>query len=830
MRHIHQLVATTLIMLLTACGGGGGGGGGGSDGAITYTVGGSVTGLSGAVVLKNNGSNSLTLDTDGAFTFSSALSDGAGYNVSVATQPTGQQCLVTGGNGIISGSKVTNVGVTCQCSDGTDSCYATPPGGDPGGTAGAQYSFTVSVGEISVAGTREVTVAVSGASGLSSAELARLCVDGFTYRTFLPNAKRIYTRSPTYCLSEATLVGDDYVKTLLVPYGTYGVSLAEVYYTQSRYYIRTLDAPVFQTVEVRGPAVQNIFSTILPNNFNKYVNVKYLTDTDLTVFWRDPINTSDSTRYGYHLNRSTGQVTNFSMAELLPYGKYQPYKQGLYASFPGDYDVSLDASYILVEHYDIPSDTVSYNSFKVRPECTRFVYTDDVTEGHTVRIGAELRGVYSCIAGPVSPATDYEHTVVLWRYDLDNGSLISQEVIYQVRDTDSSNRISPSTNLNIWPGNYNSEIINYYIELPGNLLFDMRAMAYDGCYDPVRNSLITTTDPDTGANRCLIVDTAVYKLCVESPMLDGTCDADLDHVNYGLRTGLMTQNGDTLLSDGSVFLNGTVGMISRYDYVYDSSYGGLDRNISYDSSASVRNVFDTWGDPLMRYAYGSTWWGYEAMSERGENGELLTQYKDATGRYFLSVSGIQEDVAPPGVIPTGEVDANNNRYYTLSNPDYTVESSCAVTDGSCNVVSDSSRFLLNQKHLASASTEEGSVLIVRGPDYDTGKREVAVGSSSFGSKKFDPATLLLGVWTLQGLTSGTVTISFNADGTGVSDINVPGYLVEKRAYTYAVSGTNITFHYVSEPTPEPNSTIVSINATDLTLKHPVTGTGYYKKL
>jgi len=79
----------------------------------TYTVGGTVNGLSGTLVLQNNGGDDLQITSDGAFTFSTALADGAGYNVTVKTQPAGQTCIVINGSGTISSADVTDVSVNC---------------------------------------------------------------------------------------------------------------------------------------------------------------------------------------------------------------------------------------------------------------------------------------------------------------------------------------------------------------------------------------------------------------------------------------------------------------------------------------------------------------------------------------------------------------------------------------------------------------------------------------------------------------------------------------------------------------------------------------------
>ena len=111
---LYKLLFTTIVLVgLSACGGGGGGS---SDGTTTtiYTVGGTVSGLTGSLVMQNNGSDSLTVSTDGSFVFSVALDDAASYSISMLTQPTGQSCSVTSGSGSITGENVSSVSITCS--------------------------------------------------------------------------------------------------------------------------------------------------------------------------------------------------------------------------------------------------------------------------------------------------------------------------------------------------------------------------------------------------------------------------------------------------------------------------------------------------------------------------------------------------------------------------------------------------------------------------------------------------------------------------------------------------------------------------------------------
>lgn len=105
-------------MLLAACGGGGGydggSGGAGSGAGLTYTVGGTISGLSGTVVLQNNGTDNLSLSANGPFTFRNPINYATGYDVSVLTQPAGQTCMATNAVGAYPGMSVTNVTVTCH--------------------------------------------------------------------------------------------------------------------------------------------------------------------------------------------------------------------------------------------------------------------------------------------------------------------------------------------------------------------------------------------------------------------------------------------------------------------------------------------------------------------------------------------------------------------------------------------------------------------------------------------------------------------------------------------------------------------------------------------
>jgi 6-phosphogluconolactonase (cycloisomerase 2 family) len=81
----------------------------------TYTVGGQVSGLSTgtSVTLLDNGADAMAVSANGAFTFSSALSAGSAYAVTVGTQPAGETCAVSNGSATSIAANVTGVTVAC---------------------------------------------------------------------------------------------------------------------------------------------------------------------------------------------------------------------------------------------------------------------------------------------------------------------------------------------------------------------------------------------------------------------------------------------------------------------------------------------------------------------------------------------------------------------------------------------------------------------------------------------------------------------------------------------------------------------------------------------
>src|SRR5579883_350504 len=132
--------AGILALALTACGGGGSTpSNSGSPPPAQYSIGGTVSGLTGTGLgLQDNGGDNLTVSANGSFTFATALATGKAYAVTVATQPSSpsQTCTVTNGTGTTGSANVTNVTVSCITSAGRFAYTAV-------NTTGTIYSFTI---------------------------------------------------------------------------------------------------------------------------------------------------------------------------------------------------------------------------------------------------------------------------------------------------------------------------------------------------------------------------------------------------------------------------------------------------------------------------------------------------------------------------------------------------------------------------------------------------------------------------------------------------------------------------------------------------------------
>jgi len=80
-----------------------------------YTIGGSITGLSGLVILQNNNQDEIIikLGSDSNFTFPTKLVTNTNYNVTIKQSYLGQACYIKDNTGIIAKTNITNIKVAC---------------------------------------------------------------------------------------------------------------------------------------------------------------------------------------------------------------------------------------------------------------------------------------------------------------------------------------------------------------------------------------------------------------------------------------------------------------------------------------------------------------------------------------------------------------------------------------------------------------------------------------------------------------------------------------------------------------------------------------------
>ncbi|HTT07149.1 MAG TPA: kelch repeat-containing protein [Steroidobacteraceae bacterium] len=112
---VHRFwpVTAGLFLMLAACGGGGGSSSGSPSSLLAYTIGGTVSGLSGTLALQDDLADNLQLSSSGTFTFPTPLVTGSVYSVTIAAQPSGSTCAVSYGEGAVS-ANVTSVVIECN--------------------------------------------------------------------------------------------------------------------------------------------------------------------------------------------------------------------------------------------------------------------------------------------------------------------------------------------------------------------------------------------------------------------------------------------------------------------------------------------------------------------------------------------------------------------------------------------------------------------------------------------------------------------------------------------------------------------------------------------
>jgi N-acetylneuraminic acid mutarotase len=130
----------------------------------TYTVGGTVSGLTGTVVLQDNAADNLSLTANGSFVFNSPVASGSSYAVTVLTLPAGQTCAVSNATGGVAAANVTNVTVSCTTGATTAGLWTWESGSQIGNAVGV-YGTEGTAAPANVPGAREGAVSWTDSGG-----------------------------------------------------------------------------------------------------------------------------------------------------------------------------------------------------------------------------------------------------------------------------------------------------------------------------------------------------------------------------------------------------------------------------------------------------------------------------------------------------------------------------------------------------------------------------------------------------------------------------------------------------------------------------------------
>jgi hypothetical protein len=131
-RPLSCVTIFTAAVLLTSLGCGSGGTIKAPPAPTAYTIGSTVSGLSGTgLVLQNNGGNSLPVNGNGPFVFPTSIDSGSSYDVTAISPPSNpaQVCTVTNGSGMVT-SNITNIQVTCTATSTASNEWTWESGSD----------------------------------------------------------------------------------------------------------------------------------------------------------------------------------------------------------------------------------------------------------------------------------------------------------------------------------------------------------------------------------------------------------------------------------------------------------------------------------------------------------------------------------------------------------------------------------------------------------------------------------------------------------------------------------------------------------------------------
>ena len=108
MRLTAKILIPLVVTLLAACGGGG------SPSNQIYTISGNIDHLSGNGLTLSDGVSTLSVDAGATSFIFPEIGNGGAYNITVVSQPTNENCVVSNGSGIVTGTNISNVDLACN--------------------------------------------------------------------------------------------------------------------------------------------------------------------------------------------------------------------------------------------------------------------------------------------------------------------------------------------------------------------------------------------------------------------------------------------------------------------------------------------------------------------------------------------------------------------------------------------------------------------------------------------------------------------------------------------------------------------------------------------
>jgi len=114
-----KLTACSIILILLFVGCAAENGDSSSSSSSSFNIGGTVTGLSGVLIIQNNSGDDTVVEQTGSedvsFTFKTSISSGSTYSVSVKLQPNTQTCTASNASGTTS-QNISNITIACTSS------------------------------------------------------------------------------------------------------------------------------------------------------------------------------------------------------------------------------------------------------------------------------------------------------------------------------------------------------------------------------------------------------------------------------------------------------------------------------------------------------------------------------------------------------------------------------------------------------------------------------------------------------------------------------------------------------------------------------------------